>query len=140
MTVDSVRAGLMVSVRSDSSVAYVRMAGAVDIAGDSELAAAVECLALLAPQTVVMDLADVTFACSTLANFLVRVNRVIPDGAAMVAHGAIPSVRRLLHLTAVDTLVGMRDDLAGAGRRHGDEVAAVPGGAATGRGGVDLRR
>jgi anti-anti-sigma factor len=87
----------------------VGLAGEIDLAAEDALAAAVSELASMAPSAVVIDLTDVTFAGSSLVNFLIRVRDVIPERASMRTLGATPLVRRMLIVTAVDQFVGLAD-------------------------------
>jgi anti-anti-sigma factor len=99
------------SARPGEAFAYLRLAGEIDIAAEPALADAVDRLHAVAPQTVVIDLGAVTFACSTLANFLVRVRRAIPDGASVVLCRPRPRVRHILNLVGMSAIVALPDDV-----------------------------
>jgi anti-anti-sigma factor len=106
----AVSAGCVVvslSTRQDGVVARVGVTGEIDLTVEDALAGAVCQLGALAPRAVVIDLTDVTFAGTSLVNFLMRVRGVIPHDASMRTLGAIPLVRRVLAVTAVDQLVGL---------------------------------
>jgi anti-anti-sigma factor len=100
-----------VFARPGEAVVCLRMAGEVDMAAEPALAHAVARLHAFAPSTVVIDLAAVTFACSTLANFVVRVRNAIPDDASLLLCRPTTAIRRLLKLTALDGFVALDDDL-----------------------------
>ena len=108
--VSAVQVAVSVSTRHDGPVADVWLTGDIDLAAEAALAEAAEELRVLAPRSVMIDLAGVTFAGTSLVSFLVRVRTVIPGGASMTTRGPIPLVRRVLIVTAVDQLVGL--DLA----------------------------
>jgi anti-anti-sigma factor len=94
---------------SDSPSVWVRLVGDVDMVGESALAEAIDRLDRPALRLVVIDLAAVTFACSTLANFLAALHQAHP-GAALVLHRASPMVRRIVRVTGVDRFVVMSGD------------------------------
>jgi anti-anti-sigma factor len=105
-------------------VARVCLAGDVDITGEDALAAADQ-LDTITPRTVIVDLAAVTFACSTLATFLVRVHNILPDGAVLILYRPTPRTRHLLDLTGLDAICTVREDLP----PQGSDVRPRPGGA-----------
>lgn len=95
------------------SLACVRLGGALDLTAEPALADAVTRLATLAPRTIVIDLGAVTFACTTLANFVVRVHNASP-AATLTLCRATPIAHRVLHLTGIDAIVALRSDLPAA--------------------------
>jgi anti-anti-sigma factor len=131
------QAVVTVSARPGEPIAYLRMAGEVDIAAEPALADAVDRLHAVAPRTVVVDLAAVTFACSALVNFVIRVRRAIPDGASVVLCRPTPTVRCLLSLLAMNAMVALPADLPPQ-FRGGGRSPEMPG-PATARG-VDTAR
>ncbi|MGN9807732.1 STAS domain-containing protein [Micromonospora sp. BQ11] len=96
-------------------VALVFLAGEIDMHADPALSGVVERLSAVAPSEVVVDLADVTFASSTLLNFLTRAHVALPAGAALVVCRPRHHTRRLLEMTNVGKLVTMRGDLPPSG-------------------------
>jgi len=97
-----------------NTTAYVRIAGEIDMAIEAALGDAIDRLVALAPHTVEVDLTAVTLSGVNLANFFAHMDGVIPDGATIVAHGATPSVRRVLDLTGISELVHLREDVTRA--------------------------
>lgn len=100
---------ITVSLNPDPAVAQVRIAGAIDLDAAAALDEAAEQLRTAARPSVLVDLAEVTFACSTLINFLIRVRTAMPHDAKLVVSRATPRTRRLLTLTGVDAIVVLDD-------------------------------
>jgi anti-anti-sigma factor len=105
------QAAVAVVSRPGSAFACVQVAGDIDINAEPGLAAAADQLRADAPRTVLIDLAGVTFACSTLANFLVRVHNAIPDGASLVVCRPTPRTRHVLELIDLRLIATMCDHL-----------------------------
>jgi anti-anti-sigma factor len=106
--------GLTVTVRTlpgDDRRAQVCLAGEIDIASWVVLSEIVDWLTALAPVSVVLDLAEVTFACSTLVNFVVRVRRAEPDGAELILWRARPATEWVLRVSDMATIATIRDEL-----------------------------
>ncbi|WP_410811528.1 STAS domain-containing protein [Micromonospora sp. 067-2] len=95
--------------------ALVCLAGEIDLAAGPALSGVVDRLSASAPTEVVVDLADVTFACSTLPNFLVRVHRALPDSSALVVCRPTVNTRRLLQVTNMTRIATLRSDLPTSG-------------------------
>jgi anti-anti-sigma regulatory factor len=93
----------------DASVAQVRIVGAIDLAAEAALTEAAEQLRVAASRTVLVDVAGVTFACSTLINFLARVHNGMPQEAHLVIRKATPLTRRLLALARFESIIVMDD-------------------------------
>jgi anti-anti-sigma factor len=112
MSVQTVR-DVAINLRSqpDEALACLGIAGEIDMAAEAALADAVDWLSAVMPRTVLVDVAAVTFACSTLVNLLVRLHNVLPDGASLVVCRPTPRTRLLLELTALSKIVALRDDL-----------------------------
>ena len=89
------------STGSAVAVAYVSLRGDVDPAAAGELRALAEHLRNTAPSTVLVDLAGVTFACSTLANFLVQVRRALPEQASLALIDPTDIARLILAATGL---------------------------------------
>ena len=105
------QAAVAVVSRPGSACACVRVAGDIDINAEPGLAAAADQLRAAAPGTVLIDLAGVTFACSTLANFLVCVHNAIPDEASLVLCRSTPRTRHMLDLMDLRLIATFCDDL-----------------------------
>jgi anti-anti-sigma factor len=91
-------------VARDDRTVWMRLVGALDIDADPALAAAVTRLSELAPRTVVLDLAGVTFAGATLCHFLVRTRTTVP-GASILIRNASPQVQFVMTVTGTDGVV-----------------------------------
>jgi anti-anti-sigma regulatory factor len=89
----------------------VQVAGDIDINAEPGLAAAADQLRADAPRIVLIDVAGVTFACSTLANFLVRVHNAIPHGALLVVCRPSPRTRYVLELIDLRLIATLCDHL-----------------------------
>ena len=94
---------------SDSPSVWVRLVGDVDTAAEPALAEVIDRLGSLTVRLVVIDVAAVTFACSTLANFLDALHQAHPD-AALVLHHPPPMVRLIIRVTGLDRFVMMSGD------------------------------
>ncbi|MEU4788828.1 STAS domain-containing protein [Micromonospora tulbaghiae] len=95
--------------------ALVCLAGEIDMDADPALSGVVDRLSAVAPSEVVVDLADVTFASSTLLNFLARARVALRADTALVVCRPRHHTRRLLEMTNVGQLVTMRGDLPPSG-------------------------
>jgi anti-anti-sigma factor len=80
----------------DRSNAFVRIAGDVDMSDAATLAEAYDQLAWARPHAVCLDLADVTFAGSTLVNFIVRLQNAMAEGTRFAVCRATPMALRVL--------------------------------------------
>lgn len=89
----------------------VHLAGDLDLAAEPALDDAVARIAALAPRTVVVDLAAVTFACTTLANFIVALYHALPGGTPLLLCRPPPLTRRVLELASMEMIATVRDDL-----------------------------
>jgi STAS domain len=71
--------------------------------------------ALLLPGThcrsVYVDLAGITFAGTSLVNFLITVSARLPVGVSMSLCGPTPIVRRIIELTSLDQIAAVQDGL-----------------------------
>ncbi|RKN41040.1 STAS domain-containing protein [Micromonospora endolithica] len=95
--------------------AMVCLAGEIDMDADPALSGVADRLSAVAPSEVVVDLADVTFASSTLLNFLARVHVALAADTALVVCRPRRHTRRLLEMTSVGNLVTVRGDLPPSG-------------------------
>jgi anti-anti-sigma factor len=89
----------------------VRIAGDVDLAGEAALASAVTQMAATRCGSVYIDLAGITFAGTTLLNFLVRLATRLPDHPATVLCRPNAITRRMIELASLDHVATVRADL-----------------------------
>jgi anti-anti-sigma factor len=90
---------------------FLQIAGDVDLAGEPVLASVVRQLAATRCDSVYIDLAGITFAGTTLMNFLVRLATRLPDHPATVLCRPNAMTRRLIELTSLDRVATVRADL-----------------------------
>jgi hypothetical protein len=105
--------GLTVTARTlpgDDRRVHVCLAGEIDMAASAALSKTVDWLTALAPIHVLIDLAELTFACSTLPNFVVRVRHALPDGAELILWRARPAAGWVLRLADMATIATLRDE------------------------------
>ncbi|MGN9813675.1 STAS domain-containing protein [Micromonospora sp. BQ11] len=95
----------------DAPTTLVRLAGEIDLAAGLALSDVAERLSAIAPSEVVVDVAAVTFACSTLPNFLSQVRATLPNSTALVVCRPTANTRRVLDMTAMGQIATLRDDL-----------------------------
>lgn len=93
----------------------VCLTGDIDNAASDVLSGTVEWLAALAPASVLVDLADVTFACSALPNFVVQILQAVPDGAELILKGASPATGWVLRVTDMAAIATIRHEPAEPG-------------------------
>jgi anti-anti-sigma factor len=103
--------------RPDSPSAWIRLVGEIDTAAVPALTDAVERLNGRRMRYVVIDLTAVTFACSTLANFLAALHRAHPD-ADLVLHHPSRMVLAILAMTGLDEYVTVSRQPVGSGTRR----------------------
>ena len=89
---DTVQATLSVNGAGDS--ARICLSGVVDPTAVGALQDVVARLRRAAPHTVVIDVAEVTFACSTRANFLVEIRSALAADAVVALARPSPIIRR----------------------------------------------
>ncbi|GAA3450223.1 STAS domain-containing protein [Dactylosporangium matsuzakiense] len=82
-------------------MAHISLSGVVDPATSGALVEVVDRLRHAAPHTAVVDVAEVTFACSTLSNFLHRVRRALPAGAVVTVVHPTPLICVILTLSGL---------------------------------------
>jgi anti-anti-sigma factor len=100
-----------VSLRSERAAVYLRIDGEVDHVSEPALGGATSHLHRQAPDIVFIDLAGVSFACSTLINFFARVVNALPRTSTLVLCRPTLRTSRLIQLTAIHTVAHVRDDL-----------------------------
>lgn len=81
MTAFSGQRDTAISILFDAprSSAFVRLSGDVDLSDTPTLTAAYDQVVKARPQVIWLDLAEVTFAGSTLVNFLLRLRNALPE-------------------------------------------------------------
>jgi anti-anti-sigma factor len=90
--------------RPDSPSAWIRLVGEIDTAAMPALADATGRLNGRSLRSIVIDLTAVTFACSTLANFLAALHHAHPE-AELVLHHPSRMVLVILAITGLDDYV-----------------------------------
>ncbi|WP_251796118.1 STAS domain-containing protein [Paractinoplanes hotanensis] len=113
--------GLTVTIHSwpGDGRAHVRLAGEIDIDVSVVLSRTVDWLATSAPVSVLVDLAELTFACATLPNFLVHVRHVLPDGAELILWRPRPLTEWVLQITGMAAIAVIRDTATESLSMHG---------------------
>ena len=79
--------GLTVTVRTlpgDGRCADVGLAGEIDRDSSAILSQTLDWLTTMAPVRVRVDLAALTFACSTLTNFIARIRHAVPGNTELI--------------------------------------------------------
>jgi anti-anti-sigma regulatory factor len=110
---------------------YVYLAGEIDIAAEVALRAAAEDLPAAVTDLVMVDLAAVTFAGATLANFLVRLRIDLPDHGSLLLCRVTQPVRVVLEAAGVMEIAMICADLP---RRLKRRRQAISGGCVSGDG------
>jgi anti-anti-sigma factor len=99
------------SVRFADAVVFLRLEGEIDSAAQPVLADVALAVNHRPPARIFVDLGGVSFAGSTLINFLDRVAAELPAGSTLVLCRPEPAMTRLIQLTHLDTRVELHDDL-----------------------------
>ena len=99
----------MLAFRGEPARARLCLAGEVDIAANDMLGVCVDWLITLAPLTVVIDLAEVTFAGSSLPNFVVRAADALSPDSDLILCGANPMTRWVLRVADVTDVATITD-------------------------------
>ncbi len=89
--------------------ACLRLAGELDMDASAALSKTVDWLAAVGPVSVLIDLAKVTFAGSTLPNFIVRLSAATPD-AELILWRSSPVTKLILRITDMAAISTLRDD------------------------------
>jgi anti-anti-sigma factor len=85
----------------DDATVLIYLTGDLDLRAEPDLTRAISHLHAAGHRGVVVDLAELTFAGSTLPNFLVRVRNALPAGGTLVVRHPSPAARRILRLAAL---------------------------------------
>ena len=99
-------------ISADQAGAVVTLAGDLDIDAWPELDDAIHRLADAAPDTVIIDVAAVTFVGSVLANFLVRVRQAVPATSALAVSRPTHWTRFILHVADMTHIAKIDDAVA----------------------------
>jgi anti-anti-sigma factor len=91
----------------------VHISGDVDMASETDLAQVMTHLNIGQRRTIYIDLADVTFAGTTLLTVIARVYAIGGEQTTLVLCRPSPATRRLIDLTGLDAIATIRDDLPG---------------------------
>jgi len=91
-----------------------RLTGEIDFTSAGPVQATLTAMVLPGGGTVVADLSQVTFIDSTGLGVLVQVHRVARERDTRLLVVASSPVRKMLRLTALDTVLETHDDLAAA--------------------------
>ena len=115
----------------DDHTVCVSIAGDVDMAGEAQLAFAARQLAATCCTRVYIDLKAITFAGSTLINFLFRLSTHLPGNASLTLCRPGMMTVQLIELTGLSQFATVRADLPAewtmAQDRVGGPVAALAG-------------
>lgn len=106
--------------RPEAPSAWIRLIGDLDLAAEPALTDAVDRLKTNPLRLIVIDLTAVTFACSTLANFLAALHGTHP-GCELVLRHPSRMVRVILALTGLDAYVTV------SRQPFGDRIRRQPG-------------
>jgi len=114
-------------LRAEDGVACLRLIGEIDLDCEQVLTHTGAELGRLAPQRVLVDLAEVSFAGATLVNFLVRIVRAAPPTRSTVLCRPTRQTVRLLRITSTDSIAARSDHLPDAWlERHTTEGDGRP--------------
>ncbi|MEU4626202.1 hypothetical protein AB0G04_40265 [Actinoplanes sp. NPDC023801] len=110
--------GLTITIRTlpgDGRRAYMCLAGEIDRDSSAILSRTVDWLTRVAPVSVLVDLAALTFACSALPNFLASVRHAVPGDAEVVLWRPRPEIEWVLRATDMAAIATIRGEPTGAG-------------------------
>lgn len=105
--------GLAVTTMAAPSVtsALIRLSGDIDMTASAALSAIADRLATVAPARVVIDLAEVTFVCSVLPNFLAQLHHRLPAASTILLCRPTSGTRQVLLMTGMDQIATLSADL-----------------------------
>ncbi len=103
---------------------HVHLAGEMDMAASTVLSGTIDWLTRLAPASVLLDLTEVTFACATLPNFVVRLRQGLPDGAELVLWRPRPMTRWVLQVTDMAAIAAIPEESTEHAREATERVIA----------------
>jgi anti-anti-sigma factor len=87
----------------DGGTIVIVLSGDLDIVSRSWLARHLAEIMKQQPRRLVVDMAEVGFADSAALRLIVRAGQLLPDGRRPVITNPRPVIRRVLHLTDLDT-------------------------------------
>jgi anti-anti-sigma regulatory factor len=96
---------------ADRHAVCVFISGDIDMAGEPDLAILSGQLAATECASVYIDLAGITFAGSTLVNFVFRLTGQLPEHIPVILCRPRAFIRQILERTAMDQLAAVRGDL-----------------------------
>ena len=102
---------IIVAVTAHQHAVCVFITGDIDMAGEPELANLSRHLAATECASVYVDLAGITFAGSTLVNFVSRLAGQLPEHIPVILCRPRAFVQHIIELTALDQLAAVRGDL-----------------------------
>jgi anti-anti-sigma factor len=97
--------------RPDRDAVYLSMAGEVDIDSEPALDDFIARASRQRPGTVLVDLAEVSFASCTLLNFCARLVRALPTTSRLALCRPTPYLRRLIMMTSIWEIADLVDHL-----------------------------
>lgn len=97
-------------LHGDGRVICVTLAGEIDIAAYAVLSETVDWLVAVAPASVLVDLAELAFACAALPNFVVQVRHALPDDTEIILWRPRPATDWVLRVTDMAAIATIRDE------------------------------
>ncbi|GIM98076.1 STAS domain-containing protein [Paractinoplanes toevensis] len=91
---------------------HLSLAGEIDLAATAALSSTVDWLRTLTPISVLIDLSELSFACATLPNFIVRIRQFLSSSAEIVLWRPQPEIQKVLLVTDMATIATLRDEPA----------------------------
>jgi anti-anti-sigma factor len=98
-------------LHTDRDAVYVSLAGEVDMASERALDEIIARASRRRPDTVFVDLADVSFASCALLNFCARLVTALPTTSTLVLCRPTPYLHRLIIMTSIWEIADLRDCL-----------------------------
>jgi anti-anti-sigma factor len=92
-----------------SGTVTVVLSGDLDIGAKDSLEHHLARISQCRPRWLIFEMAQVSFIDCASARLIVGLGRALPEGARPVIRGSRPIVRRVLHITGLDTLCYLPD-------------------------------
>ncbi|MCA2211733.1 STAS domain-containing protein [Jidongwangia harbinensis] len=92
--------------------AQICLAGDIDMTALAVLSGTIDWLTMVEPVSVLVDLTGVTFACSTLPNFVVRLRHVLPGGVELILWQPGPTIMRIFRITGMGAIATVHEGTA----------------------------
>ena len=102
---------LVVDAEPGGEAVHVHISGDVDLLCEADLATTALQLPAASYSTVYVDLTGITFAGTSLVNFLFAMSARFRAGVSMSLCGPSPIVRRIIELTCLDQVAAVHDGL-----------------------------